>query len=266
MDKFPTHCAWVLGLLPFLIVPATAEGEVKPPPHHFSFETPLGTFDRAAAQRGLQVYTQVCASCHALHHLRYEKLADLGYNKAQIKALAAQHEVPGGLDDEGNAIKRPGKPQDYFVRPFPNEKAARAANNGAYPPDQSLIVKARPHGADYIYALLNGYTEPPAGMKLGNGMYYNKYFPGHQIAMPPPLSPNQVTYADGTAATVEQMAHDVTTFLAWTAEPTLEDRKRRGIKVLGFMMLFTLLMYAVMKRTWRSLKQPPADPSPPVTP
>ena len=224
------------------------------PPHKWSFESPIGTFDRGELQRGFQVYTQVCASCHALQHLRYDKLKALGYNEAQIKAVAAQHEVPGDLDDEGNATKRPGKPGDYFARPFANEKAARAANNGAYPPDQSMIVKARPHGPNYIYALLTGYTDPPVGVKVATGMYYNKYFPGHQIAMPPPLAAGQVQYADGSPATVAQMAHDVTVFLTWSSEPTLEERRHMGVQVLGFLALFTIMMYVVMRRTWRHLK------------
>lgn len=183
---------WALLILVFgFVTVADADEATPPPPHKWSFESPLGTFNRAELQRGFQVYTQVCASCHALQHLRYDKLKALGYSEAQIKAIAAQHEVPGPLDDEGNAAKRPGKPGDYFSRPFANEKAARAANNGAYPPDQSLVIKARQHGPRYVYALLNGYTEPPADIKVASGMYYNKYFPGHQIAMAPPLSPGQ---------------------------------------------------------------------------
>ena len=247
-----------LGILIYWLTCGTgikAEQEVQPPHNQWSFESPLGTFDRGALQRGFQVYQEVCSTCHALDHLRYENLKDLGYTEAQIKVIASQHEVPGPLDDEGNPTKRQGKPEDHFVKPFPNEKAARAANNGAYPPDQSLVVKARKHEADYVKALLTGYTNPPQDMKMANGMYYNTYFPGHQIAMAPPLSPGQVKYADGTPSTVEQMAHDVVTFLAWAAEPTLEERKRMGVKVLSFLALFTIMMYIVMRRTWRDLKK-----------
>lgn len=252
--KGRTNIAVLIGFLSCMGT-ARAEEEAAPPHHTWSFESPLGTFDRGDLQRGFQVYTQVCAACHGLYHLRYEHLKALGYTDAQIKAFAAQYEMSGSLDDEGNPTKRPGKPGDYFVRPFPNEKAARAANNGAYPPDQSLIVKARKDGADYVRALLTGYQDPPSTVKMATGMYYNQYFPGHQIAMAPPLSKGQVQYADGTPATVEQMAHDVATFLAWAAEPTMEERKRMGVKVLTFLALFTVMMFIVMRRTWRNLKE-----------
>ena len=232
-----------------------AEEEVTPPTHSWSFQSPLGTFKRDELQRGFQVYSQVCAACHGLYHLRYEHLKALGYKPAQLKAIAAQHEVTGPLDDEGNPTKRPAKPGDLFFRPFANEKAARAANNGAYPPDQSLIVKARKHGPEYVRALLLGYQKAPSDMKLASGMYYNRYFPGHQIAMAPPLTKGLVQYADGTPATPEQMAHDVVAFLAWASEPTAEARKRMGVKVLAFLSIFTLMMYAVMRKTWRPVKE-----------
>jgi ubiquinol-cytochrome c reductase cytochrome c1 subunit len=161
--------------------------------------------------------------------------------------------VRDGPNDEGEMFERPGRPSDKFHRPFANEKAARAANNGAYPPDLSLIVKARPDGANYLYGLLTGYSEAPAGVAMGEGMNYNKYFPGHQIAMPPPLSENSVTYSDGTPASVDQMSKDLTTFLAWTAEPELEDRKRTGIKVILFLLVLTGLLYAAKRKIWAAV-------------
>jgi ubiquinol-cytochrome c reductase cytochrome c1 subunit len=234
--------------------PLKAGESVQIPSHNWSFNEPLGTFKRDELQRGFQVYQEVCSSCHALSHLRYDNLKALGYSQAQIKAIAGKYEVPGPLDDQGNPTKRPGKPSDYFVRPFINENAARAANNGAYPPDLSLIIKARLEGSRYVRALLTGYVSPPKEVKIAEGMYYNLYFPGHQIAMAPPLSPGQVKYADGTTATVEQMAHDVTAFLTWASEPVLEERRNMGVRVLCFLVLFTLMMYFVMKRTWHNLK------------
>jgi ubiquinol-cytochrome c reductase cytochrome c1 subunit len=165
-------------------------------------------------------------------------------------ALAAEVEVTDGPNDQGEMFQRPGRPSDRFPSPFPNEQAARAANNGAAPPDLSLMVKARAGGADYIHALLTGYSDPPQGVTLMEGMHYNKYFPGHQIAMPPPLNPDQVTYADGTKATVEQMAHDVSAFLAWAAEPELEARKRLGLKVVLFLLILTGLLYVAKRKIW----------------
>jgi ubiquinol-cytochrome c reductase cytochrome c1 subunit len=149
--------------------------------------------------------------------------------------------------------KRPGRPSDRFVSPFPNEEAARAANNGALPPDLTLMTKARDHGADYVHALLNGYSDPPSGVVMQQGMNYNKYFPGHQIAMAPPLAENAVTFADGTKATVPQMAHDVASFLTWAAEPELEVRKRMGVKVILFLIVLSGLLYAVKRKVWKGV-------------
>jgi Cytochrome c1 len=225
-----------------------------PPQNTWSFSGPFGAFDRAALQRGFQVYKEVCAGCHSVKHLRYEKLQALGFSKAEIKAIAASAEVPGPLNDDGEPTTKPAEPADYFARPYPNEKAARAANNGAYPVDLSLITKARKYGADYVVALLTGFAQAPKNFHLMPGMYYNPYFEGHQIAMAPPLAEGLVTYSDGTPATVEQMAHDVVTFLAWVSEPELEERKRLGIKVLIFLSFFTLLLFILMRRTWRGIK------------
>lgn len=234
--------------------PALAAGEApKPPSVDWHFGGLFGTVDLAAAQRGFQVYKEVCSACHGVYHLSYRNLADIGFNEEEVKALAAQATVKDGPNDEGTMFDRPGRPSDKFARPFPNEKAARASNNGAYPPDLSLIIKARENGADYVHGLLTGYESPPAGVKMGDGMNYNKYFPGHQIAMAPPLSDNQVTYSDGTPASVDQMAKDVVNFLSWAAEPEMEQRKRTGIKVILFLLIFTGILYAAKRKIWANL-------------
>jgi cytochrome c1 len=183
--------------------------------------------------------------------LYYRNLEALGYGEKAIQAIAAEHEVTDGPDEEGEMFERPARPSDRFVAPFPNPEAARAANNGALPPDLSLMTKARAGGPDYLFALLTGYEEePPEGVEFVEGMYYNPYFPGRQIAMPPPLFDDAVEYADGTPATVEQMARDVVTFLSWAAEPEMEERKRLGIKVILFLVVLTGLFYAVKRKVW----------------
>ncbi len=232
---------------------ARAAEAMSLPAQSWSFGGIFGTFDRANSQRGFQVYKEVCTACHSLNQIRFRDLRALGFNEDEVKALAAEIEVTDGPNDEGQMFQRPGRPADRMKSPFPNEKAARAANNGAYPPDLSLIVKARKGGADYLYALLIGYGEAPAGVTIPEGMLYNKYFPGHQIAMPDPLNPDQVTYSDGTKATVDQMAKDVTTFLAWTAEPEMEQRKALGVKVILFLIVLTFLLYAVKRKVWAAL-------------
>jgi ubiquinol-cytochrome c reductase cytochrome c1 subunit len=231
--------------------PARAAGEAIPlPPVDFSFQGLFGTFDRGEAQRGLLVYKQVCAACHSMRQLYYRNLLELGLTEQQARAIAADVQVQDGPNDLGEMFERPGRLSDRFRPPFPNDQAARAANNGALPPDLSVIVKARVGGAAYIYALLTGYTDPPEGFVLGDGMNYNKYFPGHQIAMPNVLNPGQVEYADGTEATVEQMARDVSTFLAWAAEPELEQRRRMGIRIILFLVVLGGLTYAVKRKVW----------------
>jgi ubiquinol-cytochrome c reductase cytochrome c1 subunit len=238
--------------------PAIAQESQETPPLpklEWPFEGVFGAFDRASAQRGFQVYNEVCANCHALRLLTYGDLGPsgpgggLGFSLDEVKAIAAAKQVPD-INDQGEPITRPATPADHFVSPFPNEKAARAANNGALPPDLSLIVKARQGGPDYTYGILTGYKEPPPGMKMGEGMNYNEYFPGHQIAMPPPLSDNSVTYADGTPATLAQEAYDVVNFLAWAAEPTLEERHRTGIKTILLLLVLTGILYAGKRRIW----------------
>jgi ubiquinol-cytochrome c reductase cytochrome c1 subunit len=238
-------------------VTAPAQEAVTPPGVKWSFDGPIGTFDRAAAQRGFQVYEEVCSRCHSLDLLHYGDLGSsgpgggIGYTEEQVKAFASTKQVTDGPNDQGEMFQRPGRPSDKFVAPFPNEKAARAALNGALPPDQSLIVKARPDGANYVHALLTGYKDPPPpGVKITEGRYYNEYFPGHQIAMPPPLAGNDVTYADGTKATLDQESKDVVTFLAWAAEPTMEERKYTGAKVLIFLVFMTGLLFGAKRKIW----------------
>jgi ubiquinol-cytochrome c reductase cytochrome c1 subunit len=230
---------------------AQAAGEaIKLPEVRFSFNGIFGHFDRASAQRGFQVYKEVCANCHAMHLLSYRNLRELGLSDAEVRAIAATVQVQDGPNDEGQMFERAGRPSDRFRSPFSNEKAARAANNGAYPPDLSVIAKAREGGAAYLYALLTGYEDPPAGTTLMEGMHYNKYFAGHQIAMAAPLSEGQVDYHDGTKASVEQMTRDVAQFLAWAAEPEMEQRKAMGVKIVLFLTVLGGLAYAVKRKVW----------------
>jgi ubiquinol-cytochrome c reductase cytochrome c1 subunit len=227
--------------------------ETKLPELHWSFNGVFGTFDRAAVKRGFQVYKEICSNCHSMNLLHYRNLADLGFSEDEIKQIAGSVKVTDGPNDNGDMFERPGKASDPFKAPFANPQAARAANNGALPPDLSLIAKARLGGADYIHAILTGYSDPPPGFKLQQGMNYNKYFPGHQIAMPPPLSDGAVTYADGTPATVDQMASDVATFLTWAAEPNLETRHRIGLKSILFLLVLTGMLYAVKRKIWAAV-------------
>jgi ubiquinol-cytochrome c reductase cytochrome c1 subunit len=231
--------------------PNLAAQETPPLPHQeWSFEGVFGTYDPASAQRGFQVYKEICSACHPVKHLFFRNLAAIGYNADEIKAIAATYQVTDGPNDRGEMYQRPGRPSDPIPGPFPNDQAARVANNGALPPDQSLIVKARPGGPNYVYGILTGYKEPPAGFKMLAGMNYNEYFPGHQIAMPQPLSDNAVTFADGAPGTVPQMAHDVVTFLTWASEPNLDDRHRTGFKVIGFLVVAAILFYAAKRKIW----------------
>lgn len=229
-----------------------AGGSVEIPEQEWSHEGIVGTYDRAAAQRGFQVYKEVCSACHGLSFLSYRNLGDLGFTEDEVASIANDYEVMDGPNDEGEMFSRPGKPSDHFQSPFANEAQARFANNGAYPPDLSLITKARPNGTNYLYALLTGYHEAPEGVELGDGMHYNAYFEGHQIAMAQPLYDGSVEYAEGQPeASLEQMAHDVSVFLTWAAEPKLEERKRTGLKVLIYLVIFTAMLYAVKRRIWK---------------
>ena len=217
------------------------------------FEGIFGTFDRQAAQRGAQVYFEVCSACHSNHNLYYRNLKDIGFSEAEIKQLAQKYTVKDGPNAEGEMFDRPALPSDRFVSPYPNEEAARAANNGAYPVDLSLIIKARHDGPNYVFSLLSGYQEAPADIKLMPGLYYNPYFEGGQIAMPPPLTQGQVTFSDDTPATVEQMAKDVVVFLQWAAEPEMEHRKSMGLKVMIFLLVFTVFFYIAKKKIWKNI-------------
>jgi ubiquinol-cytochrome c reductase cytochrome c1 subunit len=220
------------------------------------FEGVFGTVDRKAAQRGFQVYKEVCASCHSMQYMSYRNLADIGFSQEEVKAIAAGYQVKDGPNDDGEMFERPGRPSDRFVSPFPNEKAARASNGGAYPPDLSLIVKAREGGADYVNSLLLGYAEPPSDVHVEEGKSYNAYFPGGQISMPKPLSDGQVEYTDKSVQpTAEQMAHDVTVFLQWTAEPEMEHRKSMGVKAMLYLLVFTGLFCVAKGRIWGRLKR-----------
>jgi ubiquinol-cytochrome c reductase cytochrome c1 subunit len=253
MRKLVLALAASAALVGFTVPSSAAESEVKLPSPGWSFNGPLGTFDPAARQRGFQVYKEVCSACHAMKHVHYRNLQDLGFSEDEVKALAASVDITDGPNDAGEMFQRPGRQSDQFKSPFANDNAARAANNGALPPDLSLIVKAREGGPDYVYGILTGYEDAPKDMKLLEGMNYNKYFAGHQIGMPKPLEADRVTYSDGTKATVEQMSHDVVTFLAWAAEPEMEARKRIGIKVLIFLVLLSGLLYAVKRKVWKDV-------------
>ena len=213
----------------------------------------FGTFNRPAAQRGFQVYREVCSGCHGIDYLAFRNLTDIGFSEEQVQALASEYTVTDGPDDAGEMFEREARPSDGFPSPYANEGQARAANGGALPPDLSLITKSRPDGSDYMYSLLRGYVDPPADAEERPGMYYNAYFPGHWIAMPPPLVDGVVSYADGTEATVEQMSNDVTVFLTWAAEPKLEERKQTGLKVMLFLIIMTGLLYATKRRVWADL-------------
>ena len=236
---------------------AIAAGTTAHPPHkHWHFQGPFGTYDRAAAQRGYQVYQEVCAACHSLSLLAYRNLMELGLTENQVKDLIKDIQVPD-LNDDGQPIERPARPSDRFKKPFPNEAAAAAANNGKAPPDLSVIVKARENGPDYIHGLLTGYVPfdklTPEQIKefaVTKDDNFNQYFPGHKIAMAPPLSDDKVTYVDGTKATTDQEASDVVEFLAWASEPHMEDRKRTGVRVVLFLLAMAGLMYAVKRSVW----------------
>jgi ubiquinol-cytochrome c reductase cytochrome c1 subunit len=233
---------------------ASGAGQKTPKQQHWAFDGMFGRVDNQAAQRGLQVYKEVCSACHGLKRVAFRSLTEIGFSEAEVKALASGYQIKDGPNDEGEMFERPGKASDYFPSPYANDEAAKAAQNGAVPPDLSLIIKARPHGADYVFSLLTGYETAPADVHLAAGQSYNPYFPGHVLAMPAPLtSEGQVEYSDGTKATVEQMAHDVATFLQWAAEPEMQARKQMGIKVLIFLTVFSAFAYIAKRNIWRKL-------------
>ena len=257
----------VVNLVAYVQTPpeATAESEYHRHPKelHLASDGPFGKFDRQQVQRGYQVYKEVCAACHSMNLVAYRNLAELGYNEAEVKAEAASHEVPGINPETGEVSTRKATPSDHFPSPYLNETAARAANNNALPPDLSLIAKAREGGAAYIYSLLTGFQDQPAELlkkfpsaKTPDGLYYNPYFANLNLAMAPPLtSEGQVTYADGTKATVDQMAKDVSAFLVWTAEPKLEARHRYGMTALIFLIIATVLGYLSYRNIWAEAKR-----------
>ncbi len=250
----------------------------EPPAQKWSFAGPFGKFDRGQLQRGFKVYREVCANCHSLSLVSFRNLFEKGgpeFTEAQAQTVAGEFKVKDGPNDQGEMFDRPGRLADHFPPPFPNEQAARVSNGGAYPPDLSVIAKARTYerglarlpmdlvtqyqeqGVDYIVALLKGYEKTPADMQMAPGMMYNKYFPSHGIAMPPPISDGQVTFDDGSPATVDQYAKDVAAFLAWTAEPHLENRKQTGFVVMVFLIVLSGLLYFTKKRVWHDVHAHP---------
>ncbi len=250
----------VLSLSALLLMASPAMAEDHPGHSHaeghtakqsWSFNGPFGVYDRAALQRGFQVYRQVCSACHSLDRLYYRDLTAIGFTEDQVKAIAADYMVTDGPNDEGEMFERPARPSDHFKAPFANKKAAMYANNGAAPPDMSLLVKARHGGADYVYGILTGYADPPPGVTLMTGQHWNKTMTGNIIAMAQPVSDGMVAYEDGTEGTLDQYARDVATFLTWAAEPHMEDRKRAGIKAFLFLLAFTFIMYGVKKKIWQ---------------
>ena len=245
---FTTAVAMSLGLA----TPAFAAGDgVKLIDIKWSFEGLFGTFDRAAVKRGSQIFFEVCNGCHSMNLVAYRNLVDIGMDEESVKSLASEYEVIDGPNDEGEMYSRPARLSDRIVAPYANEKASRYANGGAYPPDLSVIAKARVGGPDYIYSLLTGYQdEAPEGVELAEGTYYNTYFHGNQIFMSPPISDDTVEYEDGTPATLDQHARDIVTFLAWTAEPELEERKALGVKVMLYLIILTSMFYALKRRIW----------------
>jgi ubiquinol-cytochrome c reductase cytochrome c1 subunit len=239
------------GLFAAGLLAAPAVAQENPLPNEkWSFDSLFGTFDLAAAQRGFQVYSNVCSNCHSMQYLHYRDLSGIGLEADQIKAVAAAVTVPSGVDDQGNPKDGPATPASQFRSPFANEKAARAGNNGALPPDLSLIVNARVGGANYVYGILTGFAPAPSGFKLQDGMYYNRVFPGHQIGMPQPLQDGTVEYTDGTKDTLDQEAHDVVTFLSWGANPEMVERKQMGVRVILFLVFMTGITYAVKRQVW----------------
>ena len=253
MIKFKIKLIVLSLLLIISLRPLQSAEMVDPIKVNWSFKGLTGTFDRASLQRGFQVYKEVCASCHSMQYLSYRNLGEPGgpeFSDQEVKAIAASFEIEDGPDSQGEMFTRPGKPSDKFKSPYPNVQAATAANGGAYPPDMSVLVKARKGGANYIYSVLVGYEDPPPGVTLDDGVYYNKYMAGNKIKMPNNLMDGLVEYADGTNATEQQMARDVTTFLSWAAEPHLEERHKIGFRAIIYLIIITILVYFSMKKIW----------------
>ncbi len=246
-----------VAALAFAAAPAVmgAEEEIHLPKQEWSFNGVLGKFDKQQVQRGFQVYKEVCSACHSVQYLAFRNLQDLGYSEAQVKTLAATYEVQDGPDENGDMFKRKAKASDHIPKPFANDQAARAANGGSLPPDLSLMTKAREGGPDYVYNLLLGYEEnPPAGVTLMPGMNYNKYFPGHQIAMAKQIQDGLLEFADGSPNDAAHIAKDVTAFLHWVAEPKLEARHDTGVRVILYTLLFTILAYIAKRQIWSRIE------------
>jgi len=257
---------------------ASAEETPEPPRQKWSFWGPFGVYDTAQLQRGFKIYREVCQTCHSLKLVSFQALGWPGgpeFNEAQVKAIAAEYKVKGEPNEQGEVEERPARPADYFPPPFPNDQAARAANGGALSPDMSVLAKARgfergfpgfitdvftqyvEEGPDYIHGILTGYEDAPAGFKMPSpNSSYNKYFPGHAIGMPKPLSDGQVSYTDGTPETVDQYAKDISAFLTWAAEPHLDARKRTGMQVLIFLVVLSVLLYFTKKKIWHEIEKP----------
>ncbi len=229
---------------------ASSYPDEEPMHQHWHFKGMFGTYDKSSMQRGLKVFREVCSACHSLKRIYFRNLEDLGYDESQVKTIANEYTIHDGPNDEGEMFDRPGLPSDHFPSPFANDNAAKASNGGALPPDLSLITKARHHGPDYVFSILNGYEPAPADVVLMPGQNWNKYMHGHLIAMAKPLSDGQVAYEDNSPQTVEQYAHDVVNFLTWASDPTMETRKRTGIKVLIFLAIFAGVMYGVKRKIW----------------
>ncbi len=228
---------------------------LSPKKLQWEFDGFFGRFDRSSIQRGYQVYKEVCSSCHGLKRVAYRNLSDIGFSENEIKQIASEAIIIDGPDEEGDMFERAGLPSDKFAGPYPNENAARSANGGAYPPDMSLIVKARPDGANYVYTLLMGYKEAPEEFALTQGKYYNPYFEGRQISMPMPITDDlHIEYNDGTFASKEQIAIDVVNFLQWAAEPETEHRKKMGIRTMLFLIILFFLLLAAKRAVWRQVK------------
>ncbi|XP_008569925.1 PREDICTED: cytochrome c1, heme protein, mitochondrial [Galeopterus variegatus] len=228
--------------------------ELHPPSFPWSHRGLLSSLDHTSIRRGFQVYKQVCSSCHSMDYMAYRHLVGVCYTEDEAKALAEEVEVQDGPNDDGEMFMRPGKLSDYFPKPYPNPEAARAANNGALPPDLSYIVRARHGGEDYVFSLLTGYCDPPTGVSLREGLYFNPYFPGQAIGMAPPIYTDVLEFDDGTPATMSQVAKDVCTFLRWASEPEHDHRKRMGLKMLMMMTLLVPLTYAMKRHKWSVLK------------
>ena len=244
----------IIFLLPNFNLSASENTSKAMPKHKWSFGGLTGTFDRSSLQRGYKVYREVCSGCHSMRLLYYRDLIDIGFSEEQVKIIAAEYTVIDGPNDEGEMFERSAKPSDRFVSPFANDQEARLSNNGSLPPDLSVITKARKNGVNYLYNILLGYSEPPGNVEISEGMYFNRWMPGNQIAMAPPLDDGYVDYDDGTENSLSQLAEDVVTFLAWSAEPELEVRKNIGIKVILFFIIFGVIIYLVKQRLWRNIR------------